>query len=104
MIADHKGSVFYGKYTVLTNRKDMFLQWFLNEKIENTTGGAIVVEKMNYIGFTFVQNCVFYNNFGSEGGAISLSEGGGLFAMANEFSMLTDYQKIGIPDSLNELY
>lgn len=54
MIADEKGSVFYGKYTVLPNNKDIFLQWFLNETIENTTGGAIVIEKMNYIGFTFV--------------------------------------------------
>ena len=30
-------------------------------------------------------------------------EGGGLFSLNNEFSMLEDYQIIGIPDTFNEL-
>ena len=70
----------------------MFIQIFEQETIENTAGGAIVVELMNYAGLTIVTNCVFYNNFGRKGGAISMNEGGGLFAYNNVFSMLKDYQ------------
>ena len=75
----------------------MFLQIFSNETIENTTGGAIVIEFMNYAALAIVKNCVFYNNFGSQGGAISMTEGGALFALENEFSMLEDYRKQSIP-------
>ena len=33
-----------------------------------------------------------------------MAEGGGLFTISNEFSMLEDYQRIGIPDALNDLF
>ena len=35
---------------------------------------------MNYAGITVIADCVFYNTFGRSGGAISMTEGGALFA------------------------
>ena len=50
-------------------------------------GGALVFRKMNNVGLTMIHNCTFKNNFGPEGGSISMSEGGVLYGTQNEFSL-----------------
>ena len=44
MVANDRGSVFYGKYSVVPDNVNLFFNLFSNETIEDTIGGAIVVE------------------------------------------------------------
>ena len=59
---------------------------FYNETVANTVGGAFLFKNLNKGGVTLIQDCTFFNNFGSSGGAIMADSGGALAAKDNHFS------------------
>lgn len=56
---------------------------------------------MNLVGYTFVQNCTFFNNFNDKGGAIKFHLGGSLVSFDNHFSLDVGY--IDIPEDIYDL-
>lgn len=102
MVASINGAVFSGSdYKLEMNKSKFFLQFFKNETISNTVGGAIDLKNMNNAGLTIIENCIFYNNFGPEGGSINMEEGGSLFAIENHFSL--DPMYLMVPKELQDL-
>ena len=67
--------------------KKNFFQYFVKETFSDTVGGALVFRKMNQVGLTMIHQCTFKNNFGPEGGSISMTEGGVLYGTQNKFSL-----------------
>ena len=95
------GSVFFCNYDLEYGTRKVFLQTFKNDTIKNTAGGAIVVRNLNMLGYTFVQNCTFFNNFNLEGGAINFLRGGSLISFDNNFSLDLGY--LDIPKDMYDL-
>ena len=94
MMAETSGAVFDGsKYSFLRQEDNnrIHSHLFFNETISNTIGGAIVVKNTNNAGVTILMDCLFYNNFGTEGGSINIDEGGALIAINVNFSLSKDY-------------
>ena len=55
--------------------------------ISNTFGGAINLNNANNVPITIIQNTDFSMNFGQNGAAISMTQGGALFIQNCTFSM-----------------
>ena len=49
---------------------------------------------MNEAAMTIVKNSHFKNNFGTEGGSLSLIEGGAMIAISNNFTMSERYSTV----------
>ena len=64
-------------------------------------GTAIEFKNMNNAGVTIIENCSFYNNIGSKGGAINMEEGGALIGYRNHFEL--DLANLVVPDEIIDL-
>ena len=53
------------------------------------------------MGYTFVQNCTFFNNFHDRGGAFKSWRGGALISFDNHFSIDIGY--LDIPKAMYDL-
>lgn len=91
MLAQQGGSVFYGRYTLAPSNEELFTQYFKNETITKTIGGAIDFKNMNEAGLTIIEQCNFKDNFALLGGSINMEEGGSLFAFENTFELDKEY-------------
>ena len=88
MLALDRGSVYGGAdLSLKENSEKPFFQFFKNETIQYNLGTAIEFKNMNNAGATIIENCTFYDNFGTKGASINMEEGGSLFAVGNYFSL-----------------
>lgn len=100
IVAHSYGAVFEntGFFSKSQQTRSFFTLYFDEEKVSFTEGGALIIKNLNNIGVTFVKDSVFHETYepnvnmrlssqGSEGAAISLTNGGALFAENNVFKM-----------------
>ena len=62
------------------------IQQYENETMSNIYGGSIFVHDTINRMVTIVRNSVFFNNFGDEGAAITVKQGGLLFVINSTFT------------------
>ena len=102
MFAFEHGTVYGGKNLALRENKDKpYIQIFKNELIQNQVGVAIEIKGMNNAGVTIIEDCTFYNNFGSLGGSIHVEQGGALVSLNNHFSQ--DKRYLTVPPEVQRI-